>query len=350
MLRYTLWRLLALIPTLLIISLVAFAIMRIVPGSAASALMGLETNAEYSAALDAAYGLNQPLPLQYLQWLQGLMHGDLGNSPFLQQSVSAAILEHLGPTLCLAFFAQLIALLIALPCGILAAWRQGGIADILLRISSLAGVAMPGFLVGLLLMLCFGKYLRLLPVAGYVPFVRDPVEFIRHLVLPAVSLGLVQAALILRMTRASMLQALALDCVRTARAKGAPERVVLWKHALRAAVLPVLTAVGQSFGSLITGAVIIETIFNIPGMGQLVMHAIVLRDVMVVQSVLLVLTLLYAGVNLCVDLLYAVADPRLRAHGQGSRGGQKLTGSRLGGGFCSQAARARADGVQRVDE
>jgi peptide/nickel transport system permease protein len=312
-LRYTLRRLLALVPTLIIISLVAFAVMRILPGNAAAALMGLEATSAEAATLSGAMGLDQPLPSQYLQWMQGLIHGDLGNSVFLRQPVSEAVATHLGPTLSLALIAQVIALVIALPCGVYAAWKHGSVLDVVLRTLSLVGVAVPGFILALFLMLWFGEYLRWLPVAGYVQPEIDLLAYLRHLILPSAALGLVQAALILRMTRSSMLQSLSLDCIRTARAKGMPERLVLWKHALRCGILPVLTAVGQSFGSLIAGAVIIETIFNIPGMGQLITHAILRRDVIVVQSVMLVLTLLYAGVNLGVDLLYGLADSRLRA-------------------------------------
>jgi peptide/nickel transport system permease protein len=311
-LNYALRRLLALVPTLIVISLVAFAVMRILPGNAAAALMGLEATSENAVAISGTMGLDQPLFSQYLQWMWGLLHGDLGSSVFLRQPVSEAVATHLGPTLSLALIAQGIALIVALPCGVYAAWKHGGALDVTLRTVSLVGVAVPGFVLALFLMLWFGEYLRWLPVAGYAQPGADFLEYLRHLILPSTALGLVQAALILRMTRSSMLQSLSLDCIRTARAKGMPERLVLWKHALRCGILPVLTVVGQSFGSLIAGAVIIETIFNIPGMGQLITHAILRRDVVVVQSVMLVLTLLYAGVNLGVDLLYGLADSRLR--------------------------------------
>ena len=185
------------------------------------------------------------------------------------------------------------------------------------RIFSLAGAAVPGFLLALFLMLIFAEKLRWLPVAGYAPLERGLWPHLRHLVLPGVALGLVQAALMLRMTRSSLISALSQDPIRTARSLGVPERTVLWRHAMRIGALPILTALGQSFGSLLTGAVVIETIFNIPGMGQLVTHAIVRRDAVVVQAVLLTLTLFCAGVNLAVDLLYGAVDPRVRARQKG---------------------------------
>ncbi|MDR2443634.1 MAG: ABC transporter permease [Deltaproteobacteria bacterium] len=317
MASYALRRLLALLPTLVVISMVVFGVIRLIPGNQAAALLGLEASPEAMAQAAARLGLDKPLISQYWHWTCGLFRGDLGTSIFFRDSVSIVILEHLGPTVSLALLAEIFALFIALPGGVLAAWRRGRTADMALRILSVLGASVPGFLMALFLMLIFAVKLRWLPVAGYRELDQGLLAHLRFLILPALALGLVQAALMLRMTRSSLIGALSQDPIRTARAKGVPERLVLWRHGLRLGALPILTALGQSFGSLITGAVVIETIFNIPGMGQLVTHAIIRRDVVVVQAVLLVLTLICAGLNLAVDLLYGAIDPRVRARQRG---------------------------------
>lgn len=315
MLKYTLKRIGAMIPVMLIISVVVFVIIYLTPGDPASSMLGMEASADQIERVNESLGINGPLPQRYLEWMGGVLTGDLGDSYFMHQPVTQAIAEHFGPTLSLAILAQLIALLIALPCGIIAALKHGPRTDAVLRVVALLGVAIPGFLMALMLMWLFAVTLRVLPVAGYAPLSKGWLVHLRYLALPAISLGCVQAALLMRMTRASVIEAMQLDCVKTARAKGVSEVRVVLAHALRNAALPILTSVGYSFGALITGAVVTEAIFNIPGLGQLVTSSIERRDYPVIQGVLLVIALLNSVINLLVDLAYGAFDPRARKWG-----------------------------------
>jgi peptide/nickel transport system permease protein len=300
------------VPVFFVISVVIFVLIHSAPGDPAAALLGMEASAADIAALNTKMGFDRPLVEQYLIWVKGVLRGDLGYSIFMKQPVTQAIIEHLAPTLILALFAQLIALAVAVPAGMFAAWKHNTVMDGILSALSLAGVAVPGFLLGLFLMLLFGVTLRILPVAGYVSLEDGLWPHIQHLIMPALSLGAVQAALIMRMTRASMLDVARLAYVKTARAKGLKEGVILLKHIFRNASLPILTACAQSFGTLITGAVVTESLFNIPGLGQLILNAIKRRDFIVIQGVVLFTALLYALVNLGTDLLYGALDPRVR--------------------------------------
>lgn len=315
MLKYTLKRIGAMVPVMLIISVVVFLIIYLTPGDPASSMLGMEASADQIERVNDSLGLNEPLPQRYVEWMGGVLTGDLGDSYFMRQPVTQAIAEHFGPTLSLALLAQLIALLIALPCGVVAALKHGSRADAVLRVVALLGVAIPGFLMALMLMWLFAVTLRVLPVAGYAPLSKGWSSHLRYLALPAISLGCVQAALLMRMTRASVIEAMQLDCVKTARAKGVSEVRVVLAHALRNAALPILTSVGYSFGALITGAVVTEAIFNIPGLGQLVTSSIERRDYPVIQGVLLVIALLNSVINLAVDLAYGAFDPRARKWG-----------------------------------
>lgn len=316
MLEYLIKRLLSLIPVLFVVSIAIFLIIHITPGDPASSILGLEATLEEIDQLNELMGFNDPLPVQYANWIGNVMKGDLGDSIFMKQPVSQAIMEHFPPTLSLAILAQIIAIILAIPFGIIAAYKRGSLIDTFLSSVSLLGMAIPGFLLGLFLMLFFSVKLELLPVAGYRPLSMGLGVHLRYLILPAISLGSVQAALITRMTRSSMLDVLYLNYIKTARSKGIKERRVLLKHALKNAALPILTIVGQSFGTLVTGAVVIESLFNIPGIGQLIMNSIVRRDIAVIQGVVLFVTLIYVLVNLIVDLLYGVFDPRIRLDGK----------------------------------
>lgn len=315
MLKYTLKRIGAMVPVMLIISVVVFLIIYLTPGDPASSMLGMEASADQIERVNDSLGLNEPLPQRYVEWMGGVLTGDLGDSYFMRQPVTQAIAEHFGPTLSLALLAQLIALLIALPCGVVAALKHGSRIDAVLRVVALLGVAIPGFLMALMLMWLFAVTLRVFPVAGYAPLSEGWFSHLRYLALPAISLGCVQAALLMRMTRASVIEAMQLDCVKTARAKGVSEVRVVLAHALRNAALPILTSVGYSFGALITGAVVTEAIFNIPGLGQLVTSSIERRDYPVIQGVLLVIALLNSVINLAVDLAYGAFDPRARKWG-----------------------------------
>lgn len=312
MLSYLIKRLLATIPVLFIVSLVIFFIIHITPGAPAAAILGMEATDEQIAELNQELGFDRPITEQYVSWIAGVFQGDLGDSIFMKMPVTEAIAEHVGPTLSLAILAQVIALLLAIPFGMLAAYKRGSFTDATLMGMSLFGMAVPSFLLGLLLMLVVGVQLQWLPVAGYAPLEKGLWEHLKYLILPAISLGTIQAALITRMTRSSMLDVLNLNYIKTARSKGLQEWRVLLKHAFRNAFLPILTVIGQTFGTLVTGAVVVETIFNIPGLGQLIMNSITRRDFTVIQGVVMAVTVMYIFINLVIDLLYGAIDPRVR--------------------------------------
>lgn len=312
MLGYIIKRILSLIPVLFVVSIAIFLIVHLTPGDPAAAILGLEASEEQIQELNETMGLNLPIYQQYFNWVSGVLQGDFGDSYFMNEPVTDAIFKHLGPTVSLALLAEVVALVLALPIGILAAYRRGSFTDKSLMVSSLLGMAIPSFLLGLLLMLVFGVSLQWLPVAGYKPLSQGLWNHLRYLILPALSLGAFQAALVARMTRSSMMEVLNKGFIKTARAKGVKEHKVVIKHAFRNAFLPILTVIGQSFGALVTGAVVVETIFNLPGLGQLIMNSIERRDFAVIQGVVLFVTLIYVFINLIVDLLYGVIDPRVR--------------------------------------
>ncbi|MER2189362.1 MAG: ABC transporter permease [Solibacillus sp.] len=312
MLSYIVKRVLSTIPVLFVVSLVIFFIIHITPGDPAAAILGMEATEAQIEELNKELGFDRPIAEQYVSWVAGVFQGDLGNSIFMKMPVTEAIAGHVGPTLSLAILAQVIALVLAIPFGMIAAYKRGSATDATLMGMSLFGMAVPSFLLGLLLMLVVGVQLQWLPVAGYAPLDKGFAEHLKYLILPAISLGTIQAALITRMTRSSMLDVLNLNYIKTARAKGLQEWRVLLKHAFRNAFLPILTVIGQTFGTLVTGAVVVETIFNIPGLGQLIMNSITRRDFTVIQGVVMAVTVMYIFINLVIDLLYGVVDPRVR--------------------------------------
>jgi len=309
---YLVKRILSLIPVLFVVTIVIFMIMHLTPGDPASSILGLEASQEEIDALNEQLGLNRPILEQYISWVGGLLRGDLGDSIFMRQPVGQAIAEHIGPTLSLAILAQLIAVILAIPFGMLAAYKRGKLTDYSLMALSLVGMAVPSFLLGMLLMLLIGVELRWLPIAGYKPLSSGLWEHLKFLILPGLSLGTIQAALITRMTRAAMLETMSHNYNKTARSKGLNEFRVMLGHVFRNSLMPVLTVLGQSFGTLVTGAVVVESIFNIPGLGQLIINSIERRDYAVIQGVVLIITIIYVGINLVVDLLYGAVDPRVR--------------------------------------
>ena len=312
MLSYVLKRILSLIPVLFVVSVVIFLVIYLIPGGPATALLGLEASAEQIEQLNTELGFNRPFLVQYADWLSGVFHGDWGESFFLQQPVLDCIAQYFGPTLSLAILAQIFAVILSIPLGILAAYYRGSAVDLATVSVSLLGIAVPGFLLSMFLMLFFGVFLRLLPVAGYAPLSQGLWEHLRYLILPTLSLGLVQAAYITRMTRSAVLDVLYSNFIRTARAKGLRESAVVFRYALKNAGPTILTVIGQSFGGLVTGTIVTETIFNIPGLGMLTMTSINRRDVFVIQGVVLFVTLIYVLVNLVVDILYGLVDPRIQ--------------------------------------
>ena len=312
MLSYIGKRILSLIPVLFVVSFVVFLVVYMIPGGPATAILGLEASADQINALNAQLGFDRPFLVQYGDWIVNVFQGNWGDSFFLHESVTEAIAEYFGPTISLAILAQLIALVLSVPLGILAAYKRGSATDVAAVSVSLLGIAIPGFLLSMFLMLFFSVYHHWFPVAGYAPLANGLLEHWKYLFVPALSLGIVQAAYITRMTRSSLLEVLYKNYIRTARAKGLKERKVVLRYALKNAAPAILTAVGQSFGSLITGTIVTETLFNIPGLGMLTMGSINRRDVYVIQGVVLFVTLLYVLVNLVVDILYGFVDPRLR--------------------------------------
>lgn len=312
MLSYVTKRILSLIPVMLVVSVVIFLIVYLIPGGPATALLGMEATPDQIAELNAQLGFDRPFLVQYVNWFQNILKGDWGTSYFLHQSVLEAIPEYFKPTLSLAVLAQIIALVLAMPLGILAAYRRGTALDVASVSISLVGTAMPSFLLSMFLMLFFSVYHHWFPVAGYAGMEEGLLEHLRYLFVPALSLGIVQAAYITRMTRSSLLDVLYKNFIRTARSKGLRESRVVLVYALKNAAPNILTAVGQSFGSLVTGTIVTETLFNIPGIGMLTIGSINRRDVFVIQGVVLFVTLIYVLVNLVVDILYGFVDPRLQ--------------------------------------
>ncbi|MBP3040049.1 ABC transporter permease [Bacillaceae bacterium Marseille-Q3522] len=305
-------RILSLIPVLFVVSVVIFSIVHLTPGDPAAVLLGEEASDEQIQALRSEMGLDQPLIQQYFSWVTGAIQGDLGNSFFMKEPVTAAIVSHLSPTISVAILAGILSLLFSLPLGILAAVHRGTATDQTIMGISLLGMCVPSFLLGLFLILVVGVQLQWLPVAGYQPLSAGLWEHLKYIILPSVALGAMHTALIARMSRSSLLEVLNMNYIKTARSKGVTERLVIYRHALRNAFLPILTVIGQTFGSLIAGAVVTETIFNIPGIGQLIINSVERRDYAIIQGVVLFVTCMYVLINLLVDLLYGVVDPRVR--------------------------------------
>ena len=296
---------------MVLVATAVFLLLRLTPGDPTDILLGPEATPERAAELRRDLGLDQPLPVQWAVWFSHVLRGDLGESIFLRRPVTQAIWERAEPTLMLTLLSLLIAVMLGLSLGIAAAVRQGSWADIVAMLVSLAGISMPTFWIGLNLILVFSVILGLLPVAGYKPLSEGLWENVRYLVLPAVTLGFYDAALLARMTRSMMLGVLKEHYVRTARSIGVSERRVVLRHALRNALIPLLTIVGLMFAGLMGGALVTETVFNIPGVGRLLIQAVLRRDYALVQGIVLLIAGAYVFINLCVDILYGVLDPRI---------------------------------------
>jgi peptide/nickel transport system permease protein len=295
-----------------VVAVVVFLLIHLTPGDPAAVMLGPEASAAQVDALRAQLGLNDPLYVQFFRWLGGVLQGDLGESLFIRRPVTTVLADALGPTMSLAIMAELLALVVAVPAGIVAARRRGTAVDRAFMGGALLGISVPSFLSGLLLVLVFAVGLGWFPVAGFRPLEDGLGRHLTYLVLPAIALGGLQAALIARTIRSSMLDVLGENYMKTAKAKGLSERVRIYKHALRNAALPVLTVIGQTFGTLIAGAAVVETVFNIPGIGQLVVNSVQRRDFVVIQGVVLLIAVSYVLINLVVDVLYSALDPRLR--------------------------------------
>jgi ABC-type dipeptide/oligopeptide/nickel transport system permease component len=311
MAAYIIRRLLLLVPVVLFVSFITFMLIHLVPGDPARVLLGEDSTPAALAALRQQLGLDKPLYEQYALWLNQAVHGNLGDSIQLHQPVLQAILQRLPVTLELGVAALLFSLVLAVPLGIVSATRRGSRLDWLLNVGSLLGTTIPPFVLGLLLILFFGVIIRVFPPGGYVPFTDDPLENLRDLILPMIALGSATVAVNFRQVRASMLDVLGQDYIRTARAKGLREQHINYRHALPNALLPLLTLVGLQVGAILAGAVVIETIFLWPGVGQLAVTSILSKDYPVVQGVVLLSAFSYILINLLVDLSYSFVDPRI---------------------------------------
>ncbi|HVB59857.1 MAG TPA: ABC transporter permease [Ktedonobacteraceae bacterium] len=312
MLRYMLRRILFMIPVALLVSFLTFMMIHLIPGDPARILLGEYATPQTVAALDQQLGLNKPLPIQFGLWLWQAAHGNLGQSIQLDQPVSQAILQRLPVTAELGICALIYSLLLAVPLGIYSATHRNSVGEWLANVFSLFSTAIPNFVLGLALIFFFAVDLRVFPPGGYVPLNQDTLANLQDLILPMVALGTGAVAVNMRQIRASMIEALGQDYVQTARAKGVSERRVAYVHALKNAMLPVLTIVGLQVGSILAGAFIIETIFLWPGIGQLTIMSILSKDYPVVQGVVLLSAFSYMAANLLIDLLYAAIDPRIR--------------------------------------
>ncbi len=310
-LPYLVRRLLGLAASLLVISLVAFVIVHILPGDPATLILGHEASPEALAGIRASLGLDRPVPEQYLAWLGGALRGDLGTSLRHHLPVATLIAERLPVTGSLAALSLLLAVAVAVPLGVLAAVRERSPLDVGILVLSQVGVALPAFWIGILLILLLAVRARVFPTGGFVPWSRDPLAALRSLALPSVALSLPLIAILVRLVRGSMLDELGREHIRTARAKGLPERIVLLRHALRGALVPTVTMLGLQLGFLLSGSIVIEQVFALPGLGRLVLFAVSNRDIPLIQGLVLFIAALVVGINFFVDVLYAALDPRI---------------------------------------
>ena len=309
---YVARRLLALIPVILVVATVAFVLIHLAPGDPASIIAGPDASPDDIARIQRQLGLDAPFHVQLFRWYGRLARGDLGQSIFLRRPVLEAIVDRAEPTILLTLYATLIAVTLGVPAGVVAARHHDGTADQALMAGALIGISIPNFLLGLLLILVFSVRLGWFPVAGYVPLESGWLGTLRSLTLPAFALGVVQSALIARIARSAMLDVLREQFITAGRARGLSERAVVYKHALKNAMIPTITVIGISLAILISGSVIVEQVFNIPGLGRLIISAVLRRDYPVIQGVVLCIAGIYMLVNLAVDLSYVVFDPRIR--------------------------------------
>ncbi len=314
MTAYLLKRLLIGLATLVVASLVVFGVLEILPGDPARLMLGFEATEDAIQALRVEMGLDQPLLWRYVDWVGGLLTLDFGRSYTYSVPVIDLVSERVVVSLPLALIALTLSTAIAIPVGVFSASRRGRPADTISMGAAQVGVAVPNFWFALLLIYVFAVWLRLVPAGGFPGWSAGAWPALKALMLPAVALALPQAAILARVTRSALLEVLGEDYIRTARAKGMPRRTVLWRHALRNAMIPVLTILGLQFAFLLAGTIIIENVFYLPGLGRLVFQAITQRDLIVVESVVMLLVASVIVVNLLVDLSYALVDPRLRVN------------------------------------
>lgn len=311
MTQYVLRRLLLMVPVAFLVSVIVFGLLRLAPGDPVLVYAGEERDPDSLQELRVLYGLDRPLPIQYVVWLQHAARGDLGRSLRTRQPVREAIVERLPATIELGLAAILLSVSVALAVGTISAIKRNSVVDLLATGVTLGGVSLPNFFLGLILILVFGLAFRLLPPGGYVPFIEDPLGNLRRLILPAITLATASTAVNMRQIRSSLLDVFSQEYIRTARAKGLGERPVIVRHAMKNALIPVVTIVGLQVGAIIEGAIITETIFFWPGVGRLAVDSITGLDYPVVQAIVLVSALSFMLSTLAVDILYAWLDPRI---------------------------------------
>jgi peptide/nickel transport system permease protein len=302
----------AAIPVRGVVAVFVFLLLRLSPGDPAAILAGDAATVENIAAIRADLGLDKPLPEQFVTWMGQLLQGDLGRSVFSKQPVTVLIGQRIEPTISLALMTLVFSVLVAVPMGIIAAWRQGGWLDRGIMALSVAGFSIPVFVLGYILIYFFSMKLDLLPVQGFASLSEGILPFLERITLPMVTLSFIYIALFARITRAAMLEVLGEDYIRTAHAKGLKENVVLVKHALRNAAIPIVSVIGIGFALMIGGVVVTETVFNIPGVGRLVVDAVLARDYPIIQGVILLFSGVYVLINLAIDVAYVLLDPRIR--------------------------------------
>jgi len=301
--------------TLVLISLIVFTGVRLIPGDPARVMAGTDADEAGLAEIRAKYGLNDPIPVQYLRWVGLALRGDLGESIRTRESVVKTVARKLPITAELACFAILIALTIAIPIGVLSAVRRNTFWDYLANSLSLCGLSVPSFWLGIMLILLLSVRLGWLPASGFVSFLQEPVANLQRMIMPAFVLGTALAAVLMRQTRNSMIEVLSADYIRTAYSKGLAGRAVVFRHAIRNGLIPVVTILGLQTGALMSGAVVTEQIFVVPGFGRLIVEAVFTRDYPLVQGVVLITASSYVLINLLVDMSYTLLDPRIRVHG-----------------------------------
>ncbi|MDB5990280.1 MAG: transporter permease [Herbaspirillum sp.] len=309
---FLLRRLLAAIPVLGVVAVIVFALLHLSSGDPAIILAGDGATPEQLDAIRVSMGLNKPLPTQFFIWIDHLLQGDLGTSLISNLPVAGMIADRFGPTLALCLSTIVIAVLVAIPVGILAAWQQGKPLDRLVMAASVLGFSVPVFIIGYVLILVFARGLGWLPVQGYQPLSAGLWPFLQRLILPTLALSSAYIALIARIVRTSVIEVMGEDFIRTARAKGLKESAVLINHALGNAAVPIVTIIGVSIAMLLGGVVVVESVFNIPGVGRLVLEAVLARDYPIIQALILLFSTLYVLINLVIDVLYSLLDPRIR--------------------------------------
>ena len=312
MIGYLVRRVLSAVPVMGAVALFVFLLLRLTPGDPAAVLAGENASPEHLERIRASLGLNEPLYVQFFTWINHLLHADLGTSLISNVPVLTMISNRVEPSIAIALATIIVAIVVAVPLGVIAAWQHGTWIDRCVMGLSVLGFSVPGFVIGYVLIQLFAIDLRWLPVQGFKSITDGFGPFLQRIVLPTMTLSFVYVALIARMTRAAMLDVLGDDYIRTARAKGISEAAVLLRHGLRNAAVPVITVIGSGFALLISGVVVTESVFNLPGIGRLTVDAVLARDYPVIQAMILLTSLIYVSVNLLVDVAYTLLDPRIR--------------------------------------